>query len=128
MGALITLPLWILLFNAYGLYAAGLRRVGHATVDDIPAMAHAFLVGAVGLWLYFQITPAGKLRLLRAARVRRALRSCSGSRCVRGARKLGLRRFGAERVLFVGSGPDDADPGAPDAAPAPSRPGTGRRR
>ena len=27
-------------------------------------MAHAFLVGTVAMWLYFQITPAGKLVFL----------------------------------------------------------------
>jgi exopolysaccharide biosynthesis polyprenyl glycosylphosphotransferase len=101
---LLTLPVWIMLFNAYGLYAAGIRRVGYATVDDIPAMAHAFLVGAVAMWLYFQVTLAGKL-------VFSALLSFVGVAFVMSlglrvlTRKRALRGLGAERVVFVGSGP-----------------------
>jgi exopolysaccharide biosynthesis polyprenyl glycosylphosphotransferase len=101
---LLTLPVWIALFTAYGLYAAGLRRVGHATVDDIPAMAHAFLVGGVGTWLYLQITPAGKLvfsELLAFIGV--AFLLALLLRFL--ARKVALRMFGSERVIFVGSGP-----------------------
>jgi exopolysaccharide biosynthesis polyprenyl glycosylphosphotransferase len=99
-----TLPLWILLFMAYGLYAAGLRRIGYATVDEIPAMAHAFLLGTVLMWLYFQATPPGKLvfsELLAFVGV--AFMLALSMRMV--ARKLSLHLFGAERVMFVGSGP-----------------------
>jgi exopolysaccharide biosynthesis polyprenyl glycosylphosphotransferase len=100
----LTLPIWIALFTAYGLYAAGLRRVGHATVDDIPAMAHAFLVGGVGTWLYLQITPPGKLDfsdLLAFIGVAFVLALLLRFL----ARKLALVMFGSERVIFVGSGP-----------------------
>jgi len=103
LWASLTLPLWIGLFRAYGLYAAGSRRVGYATVDDIPAMAHAFLLGTVATWLYLQVTPAGKLvfsELAAFACVAFALALVF--RVL--ARKLSLRLFGAERVLFVGSG------------------------
>jgi hypothetical protein len=51
------------LFTAYGLYAAGLRRVGYATIDDTPNLAHAVLVGTVVIWLYFQSTLARKIVL-----------------------------------------------------------------
>jgi exopolysaccharide biosynthesis polyprenyl glycosylphosphotransferase len=101
---LLTLPVWIALFTAYGLYAAGLRRVGHATVDDIPALAHAFLVGGVATWLYLQVTPAGKLvfgELLVFIGVAFVL--VLVLRFL--ARKLALHMFGSERVIFVGSGP-----------------------
>jgi exopolysaccharide biosynthesis polyprenyl glycosylphosphotransferase len=104
LWALLTLPVWIALFTAYGLYAEGLRRVGYATVDDIPAMAHAFLVGAVGTWLYLQVTPAGKLDFSELlAFVGVAFVLALTLRFL--ARKLALRLFGAERVMFVGSGP-----------------------
>jgi exopolysaccharide biosynthesis polyprenyl glycosylphosphotransferase len=104
LWGLLTLPVWILLFNAYGLYASGLRRVGYATVDEIPAMAHAFLVGTVAMWFYFQITPAGKLVFLdllafvAAALVLALVLRWSG-------RTMALARLGMERVMFVGSGP-----------------------
>jgi exopolysaccharide biosynthesis polyprenyl glycosylphosphotransferase len=102
--AALTLPVWVLLFNAYGRYAAGLRRVGHATVDDIPGMAHGFLVGSVGLWLLFQLTPGGPLPfadMLVFVAVGFVL--AFGLRFI--ARRIAERLFGAERVLFVGSGP-----------------------
>jgi len=67
----VTIPVWLVVFNLYGLYDSGLRSVGHSTVDDIPAMAHAFLLGAVAMWLYFQTTPAGKVEVRGAAVVRR---------------------------------------------------------
>jgi exopolysaccharide biosynthesis polyprenyl glycosylphosphotransferase len=67
-------------------------------------MAHAFLAGSVAMWLYFQITPASKLRFLEVlafvctafvlALILRAL-----------ARHGALRLLGPERVMFVGSGP-----------------------
>lgn len=99
-----TIPVWLLLFGFYGLYSSGLRRVGHSTVDDIPGLGHVFLVGSVGMWLYFQLTPAGKLGLgpllmfaLVGFIVDTVLRA--------GTRKLSRRVLGNERVLFVGSGP-----------------------
>lgn len=99
-----TLPFWIVLLNVYGLYAAGLRRVGYATVDDIPAMAHAFLVGGVATWLYLQLSPAGKLRFSELlAYIGIAFVLTLTLRFL--IRKLALRLFGAERVMFVGSGP-----------------------
>jgi exopolysaccharide biosynthesis polyprenyl glycosylphosphotransferase len=104
LWATFTLPLWVALFTAYGLYGAGLRRVGYATVDDIPAMAHAFLVGTVAMWLYFQPTPAGKLGFSELlAFVALAFVLALIFRTL--ARKAALRLSGAERVLFVGSGP-----------------------
>jgi exopolysaccharide biosynthesis polyprenyl glycosylphosphotransferase len=103
MWALLTLPLWIALFRAYGVYAAGSRRIGYATVDDIPDMAHAFLLGTVAMWLYFDLTPAGKLSAVQVAAfvcVAFVLALCFRV----AARKLALKMLGPERVLFVGSG------------------------
>ncbi len=99
-----TVPAWLALLNLYGLYDSGLRRVGHSTADDIPAMAHAFLLGAVAMWLYFQLTPPGKLAFaglltfvlvafVAMLALRFAIRHASGF------------LFAPERVLIVGSGP-----------------------
>lgn len=99
-----TIPVWLLLFVVYGLYSSGLRRVGHSTVDDIPKLANAFLLGCVGLWLYYQITPAGKLPFRPLA-----FFAVVGLLCALllrwVTRKLSLRVLGPERVMFVGSGP-----------------------
>jgi exopolysaccharide biosynthesis polyprenyl glycosylphosphotransferase len=104
LWGLLTLPLWVLLFNLYGLYAPGLRRVGYSTVDDIPAFAQALLAGSVLLWLYFRVAPAGHIafgELLGFAATTFVLGL--GFRSL--ARSFGVRTLGAERVMFVGSGP-----------------------
>jgi exopolysaccharide biosynthesis polyprenyl glycosylphosphotransferase len=104
LWGLLTLPLWVLLFNLYGLYAPGLRRVGYSTVDDIPALAQALLSGSVLLWLYFRVVPAGTIpfgELLGFAATTFVLALLFRSL----ARSFGLRALGAERVMFVGSGP-----------------------
>jgi exopolysaccharide biosynthesis polyprenyl glycosylphosphotransferase len=104
LWGLFTLPAWVLLFRLYGLYAAGLRRVGYKTVDDIPALGHALLVGTVLLWMYFQATPPGKLRFLDLLLfVAVSLLLILSFRV--GLRNLARRTLGAERVMFVGSGP-----------------------
>jgi exopolysaccharide biosynthesis polyprenyl glycosylphosphotransferase len=101
--ALITLPLWIALFRAYGVYAAGSRRVGYATVDDIPRLAHAFLVGTVAMSLFLEVSPAKMPSASEiVAFVVVAFALALTFRVL--VRKLALRLFGAERVLFVGSG------------------------
>jgi exopolysaccharide biosynthesis polyprenyl glycosylphosphotransferase len=102
--AALTLPIWIVLFTAYGLYAAGLRRVGHATVDDIPSMAHALLVGTVAMWLYFQIVPPGKLSFPELL-VFLSLSFVLGLLFRSLTRRSTLRMFGDEHVMLVGSGP-----------------------
>src|ERR1039458_675533 len=101
LWAVPTIPVWLMLFMSYGLYSSGLRRVGHSTVDDIPGLAHVFLVGSVGMWLYFQITPAGTVGirpLLMFASVGFvvdvALRAVSP--------RLSRRLLRDERILFVG--------------------------
>jgi exopolysaccharide biosynthesis polyprenyl glycosylphosphotransferase len=104
LWALPTIPVWLGLFLVYGLYSTGLRRVTHETVDDIPSLSHVFLLGGVAMWLYFHITPPGKLDfdsllvfVVVGFLATLTLRSV--------ARALGRRVLGAERVLLVGSGP-----------------------
>jgi exopolysaccharide biosynthesis polyprenyl glycosylphosphotransferase len=103
LWAMISLPLWIGLFRAYGVYAAGSRRVGYATVDDIPAIAHAFLLGTVAMSLLLELSPAG---MLSASEIALFVAVASGLSLTFRVlvRKLALRLFGAERVLLVGSG------------------------
>lgn len=52
------LPAWLLVFNAYGLYSRDVKRVSHTTVDDIPWLFHAVVVGSLLSWLYYWILPA----------------------------------------------------------------------
>src|SRR5262245_13735438 len=47
---LVTLPLWILIFKAYGLYDRDAKRVSHSSVDDLPWIFHSLLIGGVATW------------------------------------------------------------------------------
>ncbi|MDQ6605586.1 MAG: sugar transferase [Actinomycetota bacterium] len=104
LWALPTIPVWLALFLMYGLYSTGLRRVAHTTVDDIPALAHAFLVGGVCTWLYFSVTPAGQLSFIDLL-LFMAVGLCAALTLRSILRGLALALLGPERILFVGSGP-----------------------
>ena len=54
---LLTLPAWVLLFKLYGLYDRDHKRVSHSTVDDLPWIFHALVVGGLGLWLFSKLAP-----------------------------------------------------------------------
>jgi len=97
-------PLWIVLCWLYKLYDRDTRRVSHTTVDDLPALFHATLVGAVGLWMASRVLPVqhinfGDLVIFGATTMAASL---VGRLVVRGA---SARRWPPERVLFVGGGP-----------------------
>jgi exopolysaccharide biosynthesis polyprenyl glycosylphosphotransferase len=49
---LLTLPAWIVLFKLYGLYDRDEKRISYSTVDDVPRVFHALVVGALALWLF----------------------------------------------------------------------------
>ena len=49
---LATLPVWIVLFKIYGLYDRDSKRISYSTVDDVPRVFHALVVGALALWLF----------------------------------------------------------------------------
>lgn len=58
---LAAIPLMIVLFKLYGLYDRDMKRITHATVDDLPWLFHATLVGLLGIWFYSKLVPMGKL-------------------------------------------------------------------
>ena len=58
---LMTLPVWLVLLNMYGLYERDARRVHHSTLDDVPALLHALLVGCLLLWAWFAVVAPTKL-------------------------------------------------------------------
>jgi exopolysaccharide biosynthesis polyprenyl glycosylphosphotransferase len=58
---LATLPVWLVLLNMYGLYERDARRVKHSTLDDVPALLHALLVGCLLLWAWFALVAPAKL-------------------------------------------------------------------
>lgn len=101
--ALLTLPVWVVLFKAYGLYDRDIKRINHTTLDDLPWLLHAVLVGCLLLWFYFRIVPTGGVRfaniLIFAGTVvviDAALRTM--------VRRITARVVGPERVLLIGAG------------------------
>ncbi|HEY3727751.1 MAG TPA: exopolysaccharide biosynthesis polyprenyl glycosylphosphotransferase [Solirubrobacteraceae bacterium] len=103
LWAIPVLPLMISLFKLYGLYDRDIKRVNCSTVDDLPALFHAVVIGALVVWLYARGTPLGRFdfaeilllgvsMIALVAAVRFAIRSFAA------------RLIGQERALVVGGG------------------------
>jgi exopolysaccharide biosynthesis polyprenyl glycosylphosphotransferase len=103
-GAL-TLPVWIVVCKTYGLYDRDVKRIGHSTLDDLPWLFHALLVGSLILWLHFRLPPAPVVNfkhLLFFAGV-----TFVGVLVLRMAGRRGvIAALGAERVIIAGQGDD----------------------
>jgi exopolysaccharide biosynthesis polyprenyl glycosylphosphotransferase len=100
--ALLTLPAWIVLFAAYGLYSRELKRVSHSTVDDVPWLFHALIVGTLLSWLYYEFVglpvPTRELLVFAALAFASIL-------LLRALVRHGIRAVLApERVLIIGEG------------------------
>jgi exopolysaccharide biosynthesis polyprenyl glycosylphosphotransferase len=63
LGALFTLPLWLGLFKLYGLYDRDAKRISHSTIDDLPHLVHALVLGSLGLWLFTKLALPDRLEL-----------------------------------------------------------------
>lgn len=101
--AVLTLPGWILVFKAYGLYDRDGKRVSHSTVDDIPRIFHALVIGGLGLWLFMRLDVARKLTLEQGAVfIFSAFALVLLARGV--ARRVARVSIPPQRVLFVGGG------------------------
>jgi exopolysaccharide biosynthesis polyprenyl glycosylphosphotransferase len=103
LWALPTLPAWILVFKAYGLYDRDVKRIGHASVDDLPWIGHAVLLGSLLMLAYFQLGPMGGFDLSDLAVFAiLAILAVAVLRAV--ARRIGVSLLGPERVMLVGDG------------------------
>ena len=101
--ALATIPVWLVLFKTYGLYDRDIKRISHATVDDLPWLFHALLVGCLLLWVFYKVLPVKQLVALDIALF--ATFSTFAIIAMRWiARKLAVGLLGHERVLFIGDG------------------------
>jgi exopolysaccharide biosynthesis polyprenyl glycosylphosphotransferase len=98
------LPLWLGLFGLYGLYGRDVKRIGQRTLDDVPLLFHALLLGALGLWAYYRVLPEPKLVLAEILVFGIAsMGLILGLRWL--TRHLATSIFGPERVLLVGETP-----------------------
>jgi exopolysaccharide biosynthesis polyprenyl glycosylphosphotransferase len=99
-----TLPGWLALFYAYGLYERDGKRISHSTLEDVPWLFHALVVGSLLLWLYYHLTIRGGIpfRDLLAFSCFTLASVCLYRSL---ARRLLLAVLGPERVLLVGDAP-----------------------
>jgi exopolysaccharide biosynthesis polyprenyl glycosylphosphotransferase len=98
----LTLPGWVVLFKAYGLYDRELKRIGHGTLDDVPWIFHALLTGSLLIWLTYRVagSPVAFTQILHLA-----LGTGVSVLVLRSvARRAAAAALGRERVLLVGDG------------------------
>ncbi|HEX8066697.1 MAG TPA: sugar transferase [Thermoleophilaceae bacterium] len=100
-GAL-TLPAWVVIFKLYQLYDRDGKRVSHTTVDDVPWVFHALLVGGILMWLWFSILPIPRL-ILAESLVFGAVGMTAVLAFRSTVRSATARRLDPERVLLVGA-------------------------
>ena len=101
---LLTMPAWVLIFKAYGLYDRDRKRVSHSTVDDVPWLFHALVVGSLGLWTFYRVIPPEPLILRQGiAFFIAAFTGIFLARAV--ARRVVVAVASPERIVFVGGGP-----------------------
>ncbi|MGH2715892.1 MAG: exopolysaccharide biosynthesis polyprenyl glycosylphosphotransferase [Thermoleophilaceae bacterium] len=98
---LLTLPAWVVVFKAYGLYDRDIKRISHMSLDDLPWIFHALLVGCLGLFAFYKLTPAQSIEVsILAAFGGFATVAVVALRAL--SRRLAVRMLGPERVLLVG--------------------------
>lgn len=100
---LLTLPWWVVLFKMYGLYERDAKRLSHTTLDDLPPLFHALLLGSLLMWSYFVVLAPARLTsetILEFGGI--ALAFVLGGR--RLARAAFVRVISPERVLLIGTG------------------------
>jgi exopolysaccharide biosynthesis polyprenyl glycosylphosphotransferase len=98
---LATLPIWIVLLKAYGLYDRDAKRVSHGTVDDIPWVFHAVLIGTLLMWVFYKVVGDDHLILVESVALGvTAFAAILGLRFV--VRSAINRMMPGERVLLVG--------------------------
>ncbi|MGH2925872.1 MAG: sugar transferase [Solirubrobacterales bacterium] len=101
------LPAWIVIFKAYGLYDRDLKRISHRTVDDLPWIFHAVLIGSLLLLAYYQLLPMKgiELRLLLIFGAV-AMITVPVLRAI--ARRLAVSVLSPEPVVLIGNAPEIA--------------------
>ncbi len=101
---LASIPVWLIIFNVYGLYDRDTKRVSHSTLDDVPWLFHALIIASLGFWVALRtLAPSGKLILVEGLTllvfafvailaIRQLVRAVAYGRT-------------ADRVVIVGGGP-----------------------
>jgi exopolysaccharide biosynthesis polyprenyl glycosylphosphotransferase len=104
LWGLVSLPLWVVVFKAYGLYDRDTKRINQGTIDDLPWLFHAVLLGTLLLLAFFRLGPPGSIDLSDLAIFAVTAMLCLVVLRVV-VRHAAAHLLGPERVLLVGEGP-----------------------
>jgi exopolysaccharide biosynthesis polyprenyl glycosylphosphotransferase len=103
LWGLVALPLMMVLFKLYGLYDRDVKRISYSTVDDLPRLFHATVIGGLIVWLYARYSPMHRLDFAEILMFGTAvLAFVTVARF--GVRSVAARLIGVERALLVGTG------------------------
>ena len=98
-----TLPGWVVLFKLYGLYERDAKRLSHSTVDDLPSLFHALLLGCLLMWCWFVLVAPFKLVFVTILTF--ALEALVLVLTGRAATRASfVRAVSPERVMLIGTG------------------------
>ncbi len=95
------LPGWLVVYKGYGLYDRDLKRISHNTLDDIPWLFHATLVGTLLMSALLRLAP-GKPIHIREALIAGGTALVLVILTRAATRRFSARLLGSDRVLFVG--------------------------
>jgi exopolysaccharide biosynthesis polyprenyl glycosylphosphotransferase len=99
------LPIWIIVFKAYGLYDRDLKRISHRTVDDLPWLFHAVLIGSLLMLAYYRLMNLNGVELRHVASFGViAIVAVSALRAL--ARRFAVSVLAPEPVALVGDAPE----------------------
>jgi exopolysaccharide biosynthesis polyprenyl glycosylphosphotransferase len=99
----VTLPAWVVVFKMYGLYERDAKRLSHSTLDDLPPLFHALLLGCLLMWCWF--TAAAPFKLVFATILLFGALALALVLAGRASTRAGfLRLISPERVLLIGTG------------------------
>jgi len=102
---LLSLPGWLILFKLYGLYERDGKRISHSTLDDVPHIFHALVVGSLGLWLFYKVVAPDQRLILSESTVFFLLAFFTVPLMRVAARSISVASSRPERVLILGGGP-----------------------
>lgn len=101
--SLCVIPVMLILFKLYGLYDRDAKRISYSTVDDVPWLAHAAVIGVVLLWALSRIAPIHRMNLVESLILGFGTIAlvCVGRAL---SRRFAGRIIGEERAVIVGVG------------------------
>jgi exopolysaccharide biosynthesis polyprenyl glycosylphosphotransferase len=102
LAVLPTLFIWLVLFKLYRLYERDAKRITHMTLDDLPWIAHAVLIGTLLFWGYSKVAPMTQLSFAETA-VFATTTLLTMTVLRAGVRNSLPRVLGPERVLLTGN-------------------------